>query len=547
MRIQLLPLEIANQIAAGEVIERPASVVKEVLENSIDANATQINIRIEQAGIKLISIQDNGRGIHPDDLKLALSRHGTSKIKSADDLMQIRSLGFRGEALASICAVSKINLASCMPEQKSGWQIQASGVAQDQTLKPIAQPPGTHIEIRDLFFNTPARRKFLRSEKTEFSHIEEIVKRIALSQFNIGIHLVHDNKKIFQLPPATDNTAKLHRLAKLTNQAFAENAIQTDVEIGQLRLWGWLSSKKMSYPQTTLQYFYINGRVIKDKVITHAIRQAYEPFLPEGRHAAYILFFELDPSLVDINVHPTKHEVRFREPRLVHDFIYSSIKRSLEDPTQSSPIEYTNKERFIHHKIPNRPSSYKIQETIDVYDKLSENNSSTNNLFGKIISFFNHKFLITQTNQTLYVINIIESQKLIIEELLKEENIEKQPLLFPETVNLNKKECDLIIQNLDILTDLGFEIALIGENSVVIRLAPSITKGCDLLALISSLAKWLCSDTRLKTQIQTFIIQYIAENKRLMSYDEQEIFLQFLENLAKKPGFKSQNLWQTFM
>ena len=330
-RISLLSPRLANQIAAGEVVERPASVVKELLENSLDAGATQLDIDIEQGGVRSIKIRDNGSGIEKDDLSLALSRHATSKILTLDDLEAVSTLGFRGEALASISSVSRMHLTSCAEGAQEAWRVEAEGKDMATSVRPASHPQGTTIEARDLFFNTPARRKFLRTEKTEFNHLEEVVKRLALSRYDVGFRLNHNGKQVYDLRPVMDQLHAEHRLANLLGKKFIENALTLDVEAAGLRLWGWIGLPTFSRSQADLQYFFVNGRVVRDKLVAHAVRQAYRDVLYNGRHPTFVLYLELDPGTVDVNVHPTKHEVRFRDGRLVHDFLFSRIHKVLAD------------------------------------------------------------------------------------------------------------------------------------------------------------------------------------------------------------------------
>lgn len=328
-RIQILPPLLANQIAAGEVIERPASVVKELLENSLDAGAKDIEIHIEKGGIPLIRIRDDGKGIHKDDLTLALSRHATSKIHSLHDLEQVHSLGFRGEALASIASVSRLTLSSRYQHEPLAWQIQVEGREPEPHLQPVSHPPGTTIEIRDLFFNTPARRKFLRAEKTEFAHIEEIVKRMALSAFDVGFSLKHNQRVIFSFPPASSPYEKEQRIARLLGEPFIQHAFAIEFTSGSLALSGWLAAPEFNRSQADMQYFYVNGRIIRDKTVSHAIKEAYHDVLYGGRYPAYLLFLKLEAEAVDVNVHPTKHEVRFRDNRSIHHFLVKNIQQTL--------------------------------------------------------------------------------------------------------------------------------------------------------------------------------------------------------------------------
>lgn len=336
--IRLLDNRLANQIAAGEVVERPASVVKELLENSLDAGAGRVTVEVENGGVKLIRIRDDGHGIGKNDLALALSRHATSKISELEDLEGVATLGFRGEALASISSVSRLTLTSNSEGQESGWQVRTEGRDMDAVVNPAPHPIGTTLEVKDLFFNTPARRKFLRTEKTEFSHLEEVVKRLALSRFDVGFTLRHNQRSIHQLRPANTQAEKDRRVASLCSPKFIENAVIVEVEASGLKLWGWVGLPTFSRSSADLQYFFVNGRVIRDKLVAHAVRQAYRDVLYSGRHPTFVLYLELDPSMVDVNVHPTKHEVRFRDGRTVHNFLFSTLHRALGEVTPDAQL-----------------------------------------------------------------------------------------------------------------------------------------------------------------------------------------------------------------
>ncbi|MGH1471759.1 MAG: DNA mismatch repair endonuclease MutL [Cellvibrionaceae bacterium] len=328
-RIQLLSPRLSNQIAAGEVVERPASVIKELLENSIDAGSTSIDVDVEQGGIKLLRVRDNGGGIPKEDLALALSRHATSKIHILDDLEAVKTLGFRGEALASISSVSRLVLSSNTEEKSGGWQVRAEGRDMQADVTPTGHLQGTTVEVQDLFFNTPARRKFLKTEKTEFNRIEDVIKKLALAHFHITFTLKHNGKVVHSFRSAESQIEKERRVAQVCGPAFMDNVIAVEMERSGLKLWGWVALPAFSRSQADLQYFYVNGRSIRDKVVTHAVRQAYADVLYHGRHPAYVLNLEVDAATVDVNVHPTKHEVRFRDSRFVHDFLYRSLHRAL--------------------------------------------------------------------------------------------------------------------------------------------------------------------------------------------------------------------------
>ncbi|MFH0291163.1 DNA mismatch repair endonuclease MutL [Vibrio owensii] len=350
MTIKILPARLANQIAAGEVVERPASVVKELVENSLDSGASRIDIDIEKGGAKLIRVRDNGKGIVKDELGLALSRHATSKIHTLDDLEAIMSLGFRGEALASISSVSRLTMTSRPAAQEQAWSAYSEGRDMKVKLQPTAHPIGTSVEVLDLFFNTPARRKFLRTEKTEFAHIDELLKRIALSRFDVTINVRHNGKMIRQYRAAKNQLQTEKRIAAVCGNAFVRNMLRIELEHQGLKLHGWITTPEGARQQSDLQYCYVNGRMMRDKLINHAIRQSYETSLKPDQFAAYVLFIELDPHQVDVNVHPAKHEVRFHQARLVHDFIYQALADAL---AQSSVIDkpHVNESAF-HHADP---------------------------------------------------------------------------------------------------------------------------------------------------------------------------------------------------
>ncbi|NRF28032.1 DNA mismatch repair endonuclease MutL [Vibrio coralliilyticus] len=352
MTIKILPARLANQIAAGEVVERPASVVKELVENSLDSGATRIDIDIEKGGAKLIRVRDNGKGIAKDELGLALSRHATSKIHSLDDLEAIMSLGFRGEALASISSVARLTLTSRPATQDQAWSAYSEGREMQVKLQPTAHPIGTSVEVLDLFFNTPARRKFLRTEKTEFTHIDELLKRIALSRFDVTINLRHNGKMIKQYRGAKTQVQEEKRIAAVCGNPFVRNMLKIELEHQGLKLHGWITTPEGARQQSDLQYCYVNGRMMRDKLINHAIRQSYETSLRPEQFATYVLFIEIDPHQVDVNVHPAKHEVRFHQARLVHDFIYQALSDAL---VQSAQIDKPDINASAFHTEPVTP------------------------------------------------------------------------------------------------------------------------------------------------------------------------------------------------
>jgi len=382
-RIHTLNPALANQIAAGEVIERPASVVKELLENSIDAGATELIIRVEQGGSTLIEIIDNGHGVHPEDLALAVMRHATSKIQTADDLQAIMSLGFRGEALASIAAVSRLTLTSSQNDDGIGYQVEVNGTAFDhQDIQAVATRQGTHIRVQDLFFNVPARRKFLKKQGTEFGHIEEIVRRLALTHFNIRFVLEHNNNIRLNLPIADSGALRFQRVQQLLGRAFTENAYWIDADSISMRLSGWLGHPSDARGQADLQYVYVNGRIVKDKTISHALRMAYDGILHGHQHAAYLLFLEVDPENIDVNVHPTKHEIRFLNQREVHEFVRHYAKEKLAQ-FQTASIDLAQamkvQDEVVHAQAqhPRYQEQFQLHRSVEIQQPVMSVESST--------------------------------------------------------------------------------------------------------------------------------------------------------------------------
>ncbi len=333
--IQILPPRLANQIAAGEVVERPASVVKELLENSIDAGGRRIEVDLEQGGVKRILVRDDGFGIHADDMPLALNRHATSKVRTLDDLEQVQSMGFRGEALAAISSVSRLTLTSRHVDVEHAWQVVAEGRDMAPETAPAAHPTGTSVDVQDLFFNTPARRRFLKTEKTEFNHVDATFRRLALSHWDRHFSLRHNGKVVHNLPACHSVAERTQRMGQLCGKRLAEESVFIELDHGGMRLWGWLGLPTYSRPQADQQYFFVNGRPVRDKVVTHAVKQAYRDVLFHGRHPVYVLYLDLDAGGVDVNVHPTKHEVRFRNSREVHDFLFRALHRALGSVTPS--------------------------------------------------------------------------------------------------------------------------------------------------------------------------------------------------------------------
>ena len=518
-RINSLSKRLANQIAAGEVVERPASVIKELLENSLDAGATRLQIDVEQGGVKLMRVKDNGCGIYKDDLALALSRHATSKIIELTDLENITSLGFRGEALASISSVSRFHIISNSSEESgsSGWKVEVEGQEVEVSVSPAAHPQGTSAEVRDLFFNVPARKKFLKTEKTEFTRIDEVIKRIALSRFDVQFNLKHNQRTIHQLLPAISEQERQRRVSLVCGPVFVDNSVYIDVERSGLRLWGWVSLPTFSRSQSDLQYFYVNGRTIRDKLVTHAVKQAYRDVLFHGRHPAYMLYLELAPSSVDVNVHPTKHEVRFRDSRLVHDFLFSALHKALAEVTPSVQIASQHagmtgtESKFAHDdpKVYGKQASLRlaepttapygayattnvrdhgqIQEQIASLAKLNAGNEEVPPL-GYAIAHLHGIYILAQNKEGLIIVDMHAAHERIIYERMKvackSERLKMQPLLVPLSIAVSQSEADCAAAQKKELLGLGIELDKLTDEAIVVRQVPSILKDSDVEQMV---------------------------------------------------------------
>ena len=533
-RIKLLSPRLANQIAAGEVVERPSSVIKELLENSLDAGATRLDIEVEDGGIKLMRVRDNGSGIDKEDLPLALSRHATSKIYELDDLEAVATLGFRGEALASISSVARLALFTSTTDDSLGWQVVAEGRDMQTEVSPAPHPRGTTVEVRDLFFNTPARRKFLRTEKTEYTHLEDVVKRLALSRFDVAFNLRHNGRAIYAWRAGDSQLEQERRIAQVCGPAFMENAVHIDIERSGLRLWGWVALPTFSRSQADLQHFYVNGRAIRDKLVSHAVRQAYQDVLYHGRHPAFVLYLELDPATVDVNVHPTKHEVRFRDNRSVHDFIYSSLHRALaqvkpEDSinnktaagsdflAQQSPAvqglaagEFQGQERIgfatasashsaapaTNHYVPSYAvAADAVREQMRVYGdlhqpapRLPETPDEEIPPLGYAIAQLKGIYILAENAQGLIVVDMHAAHERITYERMKmafsSGGLQTQPMLVPESIAVSQKEADCAEQHADTFKSLGFELQRAGPETLLVRQIPVVLNRAKVEQLV---------------------------------------------------------------
>jgi DNA mismatch repair protein MutL len=546
-RIHLLSPRLANQIAAGEVVERPANIVKELVENALDAGASRIDIDAEQGGIKLLRIRDDGFGIDKDDLALALSRHATSKIITLDDLEAVGSLGFRGEALASISSVTRLTLTSHARDAEEAWSVSVEGRDMQASVSPAAHPVGTTVEVRDLFFNTPARRKFLRTEKTEFSHLEEYVKRLALSRYDVAFSLRHNGRTIHQLRPAERGIEKEKRVASLLSAEFIDSAVHIETEAAGLSLQGWVGLPTFSRSQADMQYFFVNGRVVRDKLVVHAIKQAYRDVLYHGRHPAFVLYLTLDPKLVDVNVHPTKHEVRFRDGRLVHDFLFRTLHRALGDvrpedrlagttpgslsgditsaPLTQQPAPATGLQAGEfqgQNRLDWQPSAAStvsagagmsapwsaapvsrdaVSEQLSAYQQMSQplatvpqelpQSDSDMPPLGFAIAQLHGIYILAQNALGMVVVDMHAAHERITYERLKvavdAQGVQSQPLLVPVSLAVSEREADAAEQHADEFRQLGVELARVGPESVLVRQIPVLLQQANVAQLVTDM------------------------------------------------------------
>ena len=517
-KIHTLSPQLANQIAAGEVVERPSSVLKELSENSLDAGAKRIEVEVEQGGTKLIRVRDDGCGISESDLPLALSRHATSKILGLEDLEAVATLGFRGEALASIASVSRLALTSNSGEG-SGWKAVSEGRDMEVELQPAAHPQGTSVEVRDLFFNTPARRKFLRTENTEYKRIDDCLKKLALSRMDVAFSLKHNQKVQFSLRPANSQAEQEKRVADLCGPQFMEQALFVDNDRTEIRLWGWIGLPTFSRSQADLQYFFVNGRSIRDKVVSHAVRQAYQDVLYHGRHPAYVLFLEILPADVDVNVHPTKHEVRFRESGSIHSFVSTTLKKALatdrpqDHLSTNGGLELQNKDQpqslsgqnalplagmpgsgyqstWPSSGVPsgvNTPAS-SYQSLYSSQTEFSDSNQAEVPPLGFAVAQLKGIFILAENSHGLIIVDMHAAHERITYERMKDafdlQGLVSQPLLVPENLAVSQREADAVESNQAVFTQLGFGVERAASESIIVREIPAILRGSEVEKLL---------------------------------------------------------------
>lgn len=497
--IHVLSPRLSNQIAAGEVVERPASIVKELVENALDAGSTQIDIDCEAGGIGRIRIRDNGAGIRSNELPLALSRHATSKISALDDLEAVSTLGFRGEALASIASVTRLDLISAV-EGEAGSMVSVEGRDMSPSIEAFGHPRGTTVDVRDLFFNTPARRKFLKTEKTEFGHIDAVVSRQALGRFDVGFRLTHQGRVTRHLPPAVSGSVQSERIANLLGRGFMDAALVVDSSATGLSLKGWACRATFNRAQADCQNVFVNGRVVRDKLVSHALRQAYRDVLFHGRHPCYLLYLELDPAQVDVNVHPTKHEVRFRDSRLIYDFLLRSVSRVLADdrPEQvlgqessfhaisaDQQTETAQHQPGIRFGDSVRPSAgfdalSRLVKTTGLSEPGKDFDQQDIPPMGYAVAQLHGVYIIAQTRDGMIIVDMHAAHERITYEALKhaldESGLVSQPLLIPVTVHVSQREAELVQEAQGLFQQFGLGVQCVGPETIRIEQVPAILR-----------------------------------------------------------------------
>src|SRR5210317_128009 len=557
MPIQQLPGHLINQIAAGEVVERPASVVKELVENSLDAGADDIQIDIATGGARLIRVRDNGSGIDRKELSLALSRHATSKIASLEDLEAVVSLGFRGEALPSIASVARLVLTSRSGTEDTAWEVEADG-GEISSPRPAAHGRGTTVEVNDLFYNTPARRRFLRTERTEFGHIEKWLRRLALSRPGVAFTLAHNRRTVLNLPAAGGSEQQLARLARLCGDAFADQAIHLEHETDGVALQGWIALPNYNRSQPDQQYWFVNGRSISDRTLSHAAKHAYRDVLFHGRFPAYVLNLALDPAAVDANAHPAKHEVRFRDGRRVHGIVSQAVEVALKDTRPGghdvTPIPMTRNTVFDQGRmpLPHGPSSSAVRETLATYramataPSLADVPEHTTEVppLGFAVAQLAGVYILAENKDGLVIIDMHAAHERITYEKLKQSfddrDLVRQPLLVPEAVAVAESEANLVEESGGALEKLGLVVDRSGPTTLTVREVPALLRNADVesllrdgLADISESGQSSRVEAASDDLLSTMACHHSVRANRLLSIDEMNALLREMETTER--------------
>jgi DNA mismatch repair protein MutL len=562
MPIRVLPEQLVHQIAAGEVVERPASVIKELVENSLDAGALTIDIEVERGGAELCRVRDEGTGIAADELLLALSRHATSKIGSIDDLEAVRTLGFRGEALPSIASVSRMRMISRPRDAATAHMVAAVDGALTGPA-PHPHPHGTTVEVRDLFFNVPARRKFLRAERTELAQIERLVERLALSRFDVGFRLSSARKVLADHPPARDERARDARVAAILGEDFIGNAMKLDHEASGMRLHGWFCLPTYARSQADQQHFFLNGRPLRDKLIASAVRLAYRDVLFHGRHPAYVLFLEMDPARVDVNAHPQKLEVRFREPGLIHDFLFRTLERALAEtrPTQAAAAAIPAARANWSFPLPTNPypltpnlsaAGQRVAAT-DLYGRLGGVREiaaadaaaapGVEEPLGYAIAQLHGVYILAQAQGGLVLVDMHAAHERTTYERLKtsmqSDRLPAQPLLVPIAVQVAVADADEAESHAELFSSLGLDVDRSGPAQLLLRSTPALLPNIDPATLLKDMIADLREQGRAATSaafdraLGTMACHQAVRANRRLTVPEMNALLREMEQTVR--------------
>ena len=562
-QIHTLPSHLINQIAAGEVVERPASVVKELVENSLDAGAGAVTIEVDAGGTRLIRVNDDGCGIDRDQLVSALSRHATSKINSLTDLENIASLGFRGEALPSIASVSRLTLISRSQQADRAWKLQARESADPV---PDALPQGTQVEVLELFYNVPARKKFLRTEQTEYKHIETLFKNMALSHPAVAFKLIHNQKVVYQLASVQNSADQRRRLATLCGKSFAESLVEIDISSDHLRLQGWVALPTFNRSQADMQYFFVNQRMVRDKLINHAVRQAYQDVLFHGRHPAYVLSLTMDARELDVNVHPQKHEVRFRNSRMVHDFLFRSLHQALGEVQPAQQIDspgfaladevtaaQPGQSALIFNQQYRGDRSSNLREQMQSYAALLQPGSQPDEAreeqqeippLGFALAQLKGIYILAENSGGLIIVDMHAAHERIVYERMKQnaqqEDVIAQPLLVPIAFNVSQAEADLVEENAGFFSHLGFKVERLGPEQIRLRAIPALLKHANSEQLLRDVLADLVehgSSQRIQEfqneMLSTMACHASVRANRLLSINEMNALLRDIEHTER--------------
>jgi DNA mismatch repair protein MutL len=562
MPITQLPIQLVNQIAAGEVVERPASVLKELLENSLDAGATSVEIDLEQGGIKLCRVRDNGVGIPARELPLALSRHATSKIASLEDLEQVASLGFRGEALPSIASVSRLTLVSRERGDGNAWSVGTAAGTSGIEPQPAAGSEGTAVEVRDLFYNTPARRRFLRAERTEYTHLDKVARKIALSRFGVAFRLRHNGKAVLNLPAAKTFEEEEQRVAAICGAAFTEQTLYLEQAAGDMQIRGWAARPTFSRSQPDMQHFFINGRAVRDKVIVSAVKQAYRDVLFHGRHPAYVLYLDMDPAMVDVNAHPAKHEVRFRDSRAVHDFVRRAVESALAEPGAAgadsrdaparllSPGLGTTQSAINQSSLRLSAARGSVGDAVGIYRRLAEapaagfvDADAEIPPLGFAIAHLEGVYILARNSDGLVIVDAHAAHERVTYEALKQtylNGLQRQSMLIPVRVSVSAAEADLAEGSSEQLEQLGLVVDRGGPDELVIREVPAILSDANAEALLRDLLSDLQTEGDSK-QVEDATLEMLAtmachgsvRANRKLEIDEMNALLREMERTER--------------